>query len=290
MVNFCEEVKKVKNNNHTWLYMMLGCFLMAAAVKLFFDPCGLVVGGFSGVAVILKKIFGVPLGTTMAALNIPLFLGAYSMLGRKAFLKGLFGAAMLTLFIWMIPEPAYIPREDYFLASLYGGVLTGIGLGFIFLAEGSTGGTDLAALLIHKRFPSIRETRALQTIDGSIVLVGIAVFGVKMVLYAIISIGIVTWLSERMLEGAVRGKMMIIISKRHEDITKELLYSLEVGITGLQGMGKYSRTEGEVLLCVVSKKKIQPVKNAVLDIDPDAFVILTDVREVVGEGFLKMHQ
>lgn len=279
-------VKQIKN----WIYIILGSFLMALAVKFFYDPCGLVTGGFSGISVILKKVLNIPLSITMGALNVPLLLAAWKRLGWKRVSRTILGAALLTFFIAVIPEPVRMPTEDLFLSSMYGGVLTGFGLGLVFLAEASTGGTDLIAVLISRRFQSFKETRVLKYIDGAVVLLGLVVFGVQMVLYAIFSIVLVSWLSERILEGAEHGKMLLIISEKNETIASELMERLERGATGLKGVGKYSGKDREVLLCVVQKKEINATKELIFRIDPVAFVIFTDVREVVGEGFIKVQQ
>lgn len=279
-------VRQIKN----WVYIIFGSFLMALAVKFFYDPCGLVTGGFSGISVILKKVLHVPLFVTMGALNVPLLFAAWKRLGWRRVSRTILGAALLTFFIAAIPEPKHMPTEDLFLSSMYGGVLTGLGIGFVFLAEASTGGTDLIAVLISRRFRGVKETKALQYLDGAVVLLGLVVFGVQMVLYAIFSIALVSWLSERILEGAEHGKMLLIISEKNEMIARELMARLDRGATGLKGVGKYSGREREVLLCVVQKKEINATKETIFQIDPMAFVIFTDVREVVGEGFIKVQQ
>lgn len=285
----------IKTKVSHYLLIIIGTFLMAASVNLVYDPLDMVTGGVTGLAIVIKKITsvwikgGVPIWLTNLLLNIPLFLAAWLVRG-KTFLKNTFFATIsLTVALYIVPT-FDIVYQDYLLAAVFGGVLGGIGLGLVFMTLSSTGGTDLLAMVLHKFMPYYTVPQILTVIDGLIVFAGVISFGLTKALYAIIAVYITTKVSDSLLEGLKFAKMAYIISDHYEEIAQMILKDLDRGVTGISATGMYSNKEKKMLFCVVSKKEIVELTDIVAKIDPKAFIIVSDAREVMGEGFREYRQ
>lgn len=270
-----------------YILMILGSFVMGFAIKNIYDPAGLVTGGVSGVAIILKDLAGIPLWCTNTMLNIPLFLASLKLKGWK-FLKRTFVAtAALSVSLYVIPEMALMPRDDMLLTALFGGLISGVGTGLVFMAQSTTGGTDMLAALMQKAMPQYSISQIMQVLDAMVVLVGAAVFGIRPALYALIAIYGLARVSDGMLEGLKFSKMVFIISDYCEPIASAIMEEMSRGVTGLDARGMYSKEKRQMIYCVVSKKEISQLKDLVREHDKKAFVIVSDVREVLGEGFIE---
>lgn len=270
-----------------YILMILGSFVMGFAIKNIYDPAGLVTGGVSGVAIILKDLAGIPLWCTNTMLNIPLFLASLKLKGWK-FLKRTFVAtAALSVSLYVIPEMALMPKEDMLLTALFGGLISGVGTGLVFMAQSTTGGTDMLAALMQKAMPQYSISQIMQVLDAMVVLVGAAVFGIRPALYALIAIYGLARVSDGMLEGLKFSKMVFIISDYCEPIASAIMEEMSRGVTGLDARGMYSKEKRQMIYCVVSKKEISQLKDLVREHDKKAFVIVSDVREVLGEGFIE---
>lgn len=274
------------------LLIILGTGLMALAINSCFDAAGLVTGGFSGIAILVKEwtneLFdgGIPLWLTNITLNIPLFFLGIKLKGFGFVKKAMIGDGSLTL--WLAFLPAWnLSGDDLLLAAVYGGVIMGAGIGLVFLGQGTTGGTDMMAAIIQKYMRHYSIAQIMQFIDGVIVLVGMYVFGVQRALYAIIAVFLVTKVSDGLIEGLKFSKAAYIITSKPEEISEMVMKDMDRGITGISAKGMYSGKEKLMLFCVVSKKEIVALKEKIDSIDPDAFVIVTDAREVHGEGFIE---
>lgn len=274
------------------LLIIIGTGLMALAINSCFDQAGLVTGGFSGFSIIIKEWTrgivkdGIPLWVTNIVLNIPLFLVGIRLKGFGFVKKALLGNIALTL--WLAVLPAWnLSGEDLLLAAVYGGVIQGVGIGLVFLGQGTTGGTDMMAAIIQQSMKQYSIAQIMQIIDGLIVLVGMYVFGMQRALYAIIAVFLVTKVSDGMIEGLKFSKAAFIITSRPEEISEMVIKDMDRGITGIQAKGMYTGEGKLMLFCVVSKKEIVLLKEKVDEIDPDAFVIVADAREVHGEGFIE---
>lgn len=270
------------------ILMMLGTGLMAVAIQCIFDPIGLVTGGFTGIAIITKSLTQgkVPLWFTNLMLNIPLFLIAIRVKGKRFVVK----TAVATVFLsfWLYILPAWnLANGDYVLAAIFGGVLTGVGIGMVLLARATTGGTDMLAALIQHKLRHYTIMQIICIIDGIIVAVGIYAFGIRAAMYAIVTIYITSKVSDALMEGMKYAKAVFIISDHYQEIANAIMEQMDRGVTGLNAQGMYSKDAKCMLYCVVSKKEIVVLKDIVLNIDRKAFVIVTDAREVVGEGFLE---
>jgi uncharacterized membrane-anchored protein YitT (DUF2179 family) len=278
-----------------YVTIAVGSFLMALAINLIYEPLGLVTGGISGLAIIVKEIThfiwegGLPIWIFTVVVNIPLFIVAIKVLGLKNMLNVFFGIVSLVISLMIIPIYDF-QFDDILLSSVVGGAITGVGMGMVLSVHASTGGTDLLASLIHRYKRHISIPFILTFIDGAIIVLGALVFGLGKALYAIIAVIITTKVSDGILEGLKFAKMAYIISDEYDKIAKEIMTVLDRGVTGLSSTGMYSSKERKMLFCVVSKNEIVKITEIAKKIDPNSFVIVNDVREVMGEGFIEYRQ
>lgn len=277
------------------ILIVIGTALMAVAINMIYDPMELVTGGVTGLAILIKHLTrylmpdGFPIWATNIVFNVPLFLIAFKVLGIRCVSKTLFATASLTFFIYIIPGVPMM-EGDYLLSALFGGIISGAGIGLVFLTMSTTGGTDMLGMLIQKVKPYYSVPQLILVIDGAIVLGGAVVFGIKSALYAIIAVVAVTKVSDGLLDGLKFAKSAYIVSDHYIQIADTIMVQLDRGVTGLHAQGMYSNSEKNVLFCVVSKKEMVTVLDIVYKIDPTAFVTINDVREVRGEGFIEYRQ
>lgn len=272
-----------------YILILIGASIMGFAIKNIYDPIGLVTGGASGVAIILKKQFGVPLWLTNTAINIPLFAAAAKLKGWSFIKRTLLATVTLSVSLYVIPEMPFL-MDDLFLTALFGGLITGAGAGIVFACQATTGGTDMLAAIIRRWLPHYTLVQILQVLDAAIVLIGAGIFGVTYALYALIAIYAVSKVSDGIIEGMKYSKVAYIISDKSEEIAAAILKELERGVTALDARGMYSGNRKNVLFCVVSRKEIAQLKELVVGHDAQAFVIVSDAREVLGEGFIEYRQ
>lgn len=270
--------------------IFVGTGLMAFAISSIYDPAGLVTGGFSGLAIIVKALTedlvegGAALGLTTLLLNIPVFALAIRQRGLRYMVKTL--AATLALSAWLYVLPIFpLAYGDRILTALFGGVIMGAGLGLVFLAQATTGGTDMIASLVQRRLPHYSIPDIMQALDALIVIGGAFLFGAHTAMYAVIAIYLTSKVSDSMVEGMKFSKAAWIITKEPEHLADVLMEHLKRGVTGITSTGMYSGETRQMLYCVVSPKEIVKLKELVLKTDEKAFVIVTDAREVLGEGF-----
>ncbi|MCG0277441.1 MAG: YitT family protein [Thermanaeromonas sp.] len=273
-----------KTSVMNYLGITAGCALTAVGLALFLVPNRIAAGGVSGLATVLHHVLGVPVGLTMLVLNVPLFLAGLKVLGFHFGLKTLYGTVVLSLLTdflaWVTRPPTFNPL----LASIYGGLLSGVGLGVVFRYGGSTGGTDLAALLFRKLL-HISAGMGLLVTDAFVISLAGLVFNMELALYALLALFLTSRAIDAIQEGSGYAKAAIIISDRSEEIARHILTELDRGATGLQGRGLYTGRDREILLVVVHRSEVTRLKNLVATLDPQAFVIVTNVHEVLGEGF-----
>ena len=272
-----------------YILILIGASIMGFAIKNIYDPIGLVTGGASGVAIILKKQFGVPLWLTNTAINIPLFAAAAKLKGWSFIKRTLLATVTLSVSLYVIPEMPFL-MDDLFLTALFGGLITGAGAGIVFACQATTGGTDMLAAIIRRWLPHYALAQILQVLDAAIVLIGAGIFGVTYALYALIAIYAVSKVSDGIIEGMKYSKVAYIISDKSEEIAAAILKELERGVTALDARGMYSGNRKDVLFCVVSRKEIAQLKELIVGHDAQAFVIVSDAREVLGEGFIEYRQ
>ena len=270
--------------------IVIGTSLLALATGMFYSPNHMIVGGFSGIGIILEAITeaqfgrGIPVSVTNLVLNIPLLIAAFRFMGKEFIFKTAFSTVLYSV---VIAVCEFLPQYtgDLMLAAIYGAIVSGAGLGFVLMARGSTGGVDLLASIIHRRVKYVALSKIIFAIDAVIMIGGLFVFGADKTMYGIISIFIASKCISTILEGMNFAKAAFIISDRSDEIAKVIMEKAERGVTALQGRGMYTGEAREVLLCVFAQKEIAVIKEIVSEIDKDAFILVTDVKEVLGLGF-----
>ena len=274
-----------------YIVITFGVFLFAISVAVFFNPHSLVTGGVSGLSVILYDVsqrwwgFAVPLWVTNLALNVPILAVATKVFGVRRIAKTLYAMFALTAALYVAELlPAFVV-DDMILVVAFGSVISGLGISLVLRCMATTGGTAALASLINMKVRYLSIAKILFVLDTAIVTVGLFTFGVERTLYAIISIYITTKVIDTMIEGLHFAKAVFIISEKSEVVARSIMDTLKRGVTSLHGEGMYSRTAKSVLLCSVSNKEIVELKDIVKSTDENAFVIVADVREVLGEGF-----
>lgn len=285
-------------NNKWWMtYLLLtaGTFFMAVGINVIYEPLSMVTGGFSGIGILVKKLTqtarwsGIPVGMTTLLLNIPLFIWGYSQKGKVFVKKTVYAASCFSFFLLIIPT-FDIVKQDYLMAALVGGLLNGTGIGLVFSQGASTGGSDLLSVLTAKILPGLSASERLILIDTLIVAAGVFIFGLEIGLYAVVAVFVTGKVSNAILDGLKFAKIAYIISDHPEEISEHILRELGRGLTGLEGQGMYSEKHKMVLMCVVSKKEAVLLKDIVKNADNEAFLILSEAKEVLGEGFWREMQ
>lgn len=275
-----------RHNVRRYIEITIGAFLIAFAVKNIYTPVNMVTGGVTGLAVVFKNIFNVPLWLTNTAVNAVLFVAAYKLLGTLYLSKTLYATLMVSFALYIVPDIAMF-NGDMILSSVFGGICTGLGVGLTIRNGSSTGGTDMLAQLLHLKIKGHSVVEIMQVIDAIIVIVGIGVFGIRPAMYALITVFVVTKVSDNIIEGVNFSKQIFVISDKAEEIADKILTTIDRGVTSIDVKGMYSGQNKKMLFCVIRKKEIVAFKEIVSNIDKDAFVILSDSREVFGEGFIE---
>ena len=264
---------------------IVGAIIMAFGVSMFLLPSQLSSGGVSGIATILYYLFHIPMGTTIFLVNIPLFIFAFLKLGKQTFFYSIIGTVSLSLFVDLFENLRPL-TEDRLLASIYGGILVGLGTGIVLKVNSSTGGTELFSQLLKKYNHSIQSGTAIAITD--IIVVGLNVIFLKEIeiaLYSAIAIYLCGKIVDIIFEGVYFTKLFFIVSNKNEDIAKEIGEQIRRGATGIYGKGMYSDENKLVLMCAASRRDVAKIRNLATKIDPKCFMIITNSREVLGEGF-----
>ena len=267
------------------LETIVGSFIMAAGTSLFLLPNQLSSGGVAGVATILYYLLKIPMGTAILAINIPLFAFSAYKIGKGFLVKSLIGTISFSIFVDMLDKIQPI-TEDRFLACIYGGVIIGLGTAVILKANSSTGGSDLVSYLAKIYKPELRSSNVIIIIDIVIVVLNVIFFReIEIGLYSAIAIYLMGKMIDIIFEGIYFTKLIFIISDKNEKIAKEIGENLKRGTTGLIGKGMYTNKDKLVLMCATARGDVAKVKDIARKIDSKSFIIITNSREVVGQGF-----
>lgn len=291
----------LKNSWKDYLSIILGSLITATAINVFLVPYKIEPGGVSGIATVIYYLSNqqLPVGLTALAFNIPLFIAGLKLIGRRFAIRTLFSLIFLSLFIDSLsPYTQYFAYtylsalqstssfQNYLLYSIFGGSLMGLGLGIVFRSGATTGGSDLLARILNHFHPNFTIGQILLAIETCIVIFASVSFKSFLLgLYAIVTLFMQSKVIDTVLEGVNFARAVFIISDNSDEIAKKLLHEIERGVTALKGIGMYTGSEKNVLLCVLHRGQIPALKEIVGEIDNKAFIILTDVREVFGEGF-----
>lgn len=278
-------IVKAKEFSLDLLKMTIGTLIMAIGIEQFLLPNQLSTGGFSGIGTVVYYITEIPVGTTMLVLNIPLFIIAYFKVGKKFFINAVIGTFLLSYFLNVFQKINSV-TDDRILACLYGSTIVGIGTAIVLKANGSTGGTELLANVIRKYKPEMKTGTLMIIFDTLIVIANTIFFKeIEIALYSALAIYIMGKILDIFFEGIDFAKMLLIISPKWEQISDAINKELKRGSTALYGKGMYKKQEKNILLCVMSRAEIREARKIIEDIDSSAFIIITNAREVFGEGF-----
>ena len=285
--------KKVKEFLIDAVMFIVGSFLFAVSIDTFTAPNQIAAGGLTGVATMLNHLFGVPIGIANILMNIPLLIWAYFEMGYQIIIKTVI-ATMLSSAIIDVMAP-YLPQYtgDPLITIIFGGCLCGVGLALILMRGGTTGGTELAANLLSLHIRGFSLGKFIMAIDLLIVISSAIVYqDYESPLYAILVIYVSSKVIDAVLYGndSGTGKMMFIISPKNEEIAQRIMDEMERGVTELHSRGAYSKKEGTVLFCAVSRQELYRTYDIIHQIDPSAFIVVDDVGEISGLGFRDFHQ
>ena len=267
----------------SYVQILLGSLIGGAAYPLFLTPNRIAPGGITGIATILNFLLKWPVGTVSLVLNIPLFLVGYKTMGKIFAFRSLVATILFSVFIDVLPLQPVI--NDPMLGALYGGILLGIGLGLIMRGGATTGGSDMIARMVHKRFPFISTGAFLFAIDFAVVLAASALIGISEALYALISIFLSAKVMDVVIIGFSSNKACFVISSRWQEISGRIMKDMNRGVTQLTARGGYTGEERPTLLCVISRSEITAFKRILREEDENAFVIIVEAHEAIGDGF-----
>lgn len=268
-----------------FVWVTIGVIFTALGLDMFLIPNKIAAGGVSGIATIIHYVTDSPVGLTMLALNVPLFIMGIYRLGLTFGFRSLYGTLSLSVVVDFFEVFVPVPTREPLLAALFGGVLVGLGLGLVFKYRGTTGGTDLAAAVL-RTYTGVNIGQLLFLVDATVVLAAGLVFNSwELALYALITIFVTAWMIDLVQEGINYTKAFYIFSDRTEEIALKVLHDLGRGATALKARGLFTGSDREVILTVVNRSEVGRLKEMVFQVDPDAFIIIADIREVLGEGF-----
>ena len=266
----------------------IGCALFALGFDLFLAPGGMNAGGLSGLAMIFVHLTNIAsVGVITALLNVPLFILAGVKIGKKFFFGSLIGMLFTSLFIDLLAMLP-VPQVEPLLGAIYGGVICGAGLGFVFAAGVSTGGSDIIVRLLKLKYRHVPIGVISMSFDAVVaILTGVVFHDVNSALYT----GIAIYISGKIIDMVVYSfdysTVALIITKNYEQVAQTISDKLERGATYLHGEGTYSRNQTKVVLTAVKKQQVAELKELVVDIDPDAFIIVQEAHQVLGDGFIR---
>ena len=271
-----------------WFFLIVGTALMAIGAEGFFEHADLVAGGITGIGIMLDEWttfrFGVsiPLWFVNLAGNLPLFLIAWKWKGKDFVSRSMLTAVLFSLMLYVEQFfPLY--SRDPLLAAVFGGAALGIGLGLVLSVDSTTGGVELAATLLHLKIRSVSVPHLIFLLDAAVILAGIGYFGVEQGLYAILAVFVTDQFLHHVVEGPEEARAVWIVSERKEAIRKALLEGTGRKVISFGAEGEADENRQDVLFCVFSKKEVHRVKNIIINIDKNAFFLLTDIREVSGK-------
>ncbi len=269
------------------LYAIIGGIIFALGYAAFLIPHKIVPGGVSGIAMIIRFLYGTPVGVVAILLNIPLFIIALRILGISFGVKSLGAIIYTNILIDFLTYSVKIetPTDNTVLAALYGGILLGLGLGLIFRSDASTGGTDIIGQIMS-RYTNMSVGMWIMIVDFAVItLAGITTRSIELALLGYLALFLSSKIIDLILEGIDYARAAFVVTTKTDKITEEIYEKMQRGVTILEGHSPYSKEERPVIMCVITKKQTPFFKSLVRKVDKDAFVILTDVFEVLGKGF-----
>ena len=278
--------KKIKAITIKYLMIIVGSALFAAGFQFFLYPNSIIVGGVSGIAMIINLLTKLPVGLLTIVLNIPLFIIAWRYFGTGFIVSSLVGMLLSSVFVDLFALLSISPTNDMLLSCIIGGAVKGLGLGIIYYAGATTGGTDIIAKFIRLRFPYLNFGTVVLITDCFIIVAFAAIFNkIESAMYAVITMFVVSKVVDLVLYGIDNSSVCYIISEKSDQLVTDITDRLHRGVTILEGEGAYSHQNKQVLLCVVKRTQIADIRKMIKSIDENAFFIITDAKNVFGKGF-----
>lgn len=283
-IDFHKEGKQLVRD---YLQLFAGTLILALAFTSFFIPHDIAPGGVSGLSTVIASVIPLSVGVLSFVINLPLFLLGMRTVGWRFALRSFISMTLLSIFIDVLP-PVDL-TGDLMLSAMFGGVIMGVGLGLVVRAGATTGGTDMAAQLVHGWLPFLGIPEILLAIDACVVVIAAMRFGVAAGFYALIALYVSTVAMDMIIKGFNTALQFMIISNHAEEIVARIHSDLDRGCTRLLAEGTYSRMPVDTLVCVISRMEAPRLKKIVAEIDPKAFVTVCNVSEALGEGFAGIH-
>ena len=282
---------KYKANIFDILIIFLGCIITSLGVNVFLSHARLLSGGATGIGLLVEYTTKIPAGIIVFLINIPLLIISLKKLSKSFTIYTTIGMFSLS-FSLMITKPLAsainLNGLDILLYCIYGGVLSGIGSGLVFLRNGSTGGTDIITMLIRKKYSNFNIGSLGFCLNLIIIIIGAFIFGLPQALYTLISLFIQSLVLDQMLKGFSSKKLLLILTKKETEVINYVIKDLHRGITSLFAEGEYTHDKKKMLYCIVTSRQMIVLKNAIHQIDPSAFITIVDISEVKGKGFINI--
>lgn len=277
-------------NALAYLQIALGTLVSALAVNLFLVPTHLPSGGLGGLMLILNYLWQIPIGPAYFVANIPAILWLFKVKGAQGAVKSLWGIVCFSVAVQVTaPLSVYAPTQNLVLASIFAGALLGVGTGLTLVVGGDTGGNSTYARMV-RHYTGLNVSTVMLAMDAVILSFGAFMLSVEPVLYALVMTVVVSYSVGLVQDGLNSSRFVLIISERVDLVAAALLVDLKRGVTRLEAKGEYTGKSRPVLMCVVSPTEVMRVKRLVLETDPEAFMMVSDAREVSGRGFTLEHE
>lgn len=279
--------RSVRDIAREWGLIILGAATYAVGFQFFFYPNDIIAGGVTGISTIINLLTGAPVGVVSIIINIPLFAFAWKKFGTRFMLMSLVGMALTYIFVDLFALIDFAATDDLFLAGTIGACLNGAGLGLVYRAGATTGGIDIVAKILRRRYPYINFGTFVLVLDIAIIAVFAAIYREwEAAMYAVIAMFVVTRAIDVMLYGLDTSKVCYLISEeKSTELERAITETMHRGVTRLHGEGGYTGAEREVLMCVIKKRQITDLRKIVRAVDPAAFFVVTDANDVFGNGF-----
>ncbi len=266
------------------LQILIGSIISAVSINMFLLPNGLLTGGIAGIGVMLYYLLKIPVGLTVLLFNIPIFLLGLRYLHRGYIFRTFLGVGFFSIFLSLTQNLPKVVLDDLLIPALFAGALNGIGFGLIFRGRGSSGGTDVIALILNK-FYSLGIGTVSFAVNTIIMLVSAFLFDIKFIGYTLISMFVSGYVVDQIQIGLNRAKSVMIISDKANEMASQILKEIRRGVTFLQGEGAFTQSSKRVILTMVTLTQLAKLKDVVASVDKDAFMVVSDASEVLGRGF-----
>ncbi len=266
------------------LGIVSGAAIVALALDVFLVPNRLAAGGIAGIATVFFHTAGFPVGVTMIVLNLGLLVAGVRVHGRTYGAKTILGTFSVAVLVDVLAPFVPTVTGDALLATAYGGIIAGLGMGIAFRFGGNTGGTDIIVQIAQK-YSNMPIGRLYLMVDAMVMVIAASAFGVRLALYGMLAVFITGWVIDLVQEGTRTEKIAFIVTDNAQGIARRVMDELERGVTGLATAGMYTGTERTTLFCVVQRRQLETLKRIVVEEDPEAFCIIHDAGEVIGHGF-----